>query len=104
MAEILDSGVILPKVQRLMVDFVCWHVAPECFYWPFAGFVGVRTLVSYKAKVMEPKQATHWQSMYCFKNIKNLGYWDNIRGLLLDVYSPPYAKKPNFCGVLGQNW
>ena len=59
----------------------------------------VSELWSVKAKVMEPKQATHWQSMYCFKNIKNLGYWDNIRGLLLDVYSPPYAKKTKFFGV-----
>ena len=88
-----------------MVDFLCWHVAPECFLLAICRVCGcLNSGLSQGQGYLEPKQATHWQSMYCFKNIKKFGYWDNIRRLILDVFSPPYAKKLHFLRVFGPFW
>ena len=71
-AEILNLCPIHPEVERLMVDFLCWHVAPECFLMAIAGFVGcLNSGMSQGQGYLEPTQS--YTLLQKYQKIRILG-------------------------------
>ena len=66
-----------------MVDFLCWHVAPECFLMAIAGFVGcLNSGMSQGQGYLEPTQSYTLASVqYVLQKYQKI----RIYGITLEV-------------------